>query len=91
MNSYARITSVVTLSLVLAGCGLFDDDDDNSAVSGSTPADPAPTDPTPVSPTPPGAVTFTVAVESVDMVNIDSGQPIVVEGFPIQGGALALE
>jgi hypothetical protein len=58
-----------------------------------TPTDPTPTDPTPTdpTPTPPAGETYTVAIKAVDMINIDSGQTISVEGFPVQGGVLTVE
>ena len=35
--------------------------------------------------------TYTVTVTSVEMVNKDSGEILVIEGFPIEGGVLTAE
>lgn len=75
MSKVEKAALLVGLSLVLAACEVFDDDH-NNAVS-----DPAP----------PAAATYNVTIESVDMINVDSGQTIQVEGFPVRGGMLTVE
>ena len=45
----------------------------------------------PAGSTPPTANTYTVTVTSVVMVNKDSGEVQVIEGFPIDGGLLTVE
>jgi hypothetical protein len=107
MNKFGMTTLLVALSVALPGCELFDDADDMARLdpvptdptltyptpTDPTPTDPTPTDPTPTdpTPTPPAGETYTVAIKAVDMINIDSGQTISVEGFPVQGGVLTVE
>jgi hypothetical protein len=97
MNKFGMTTLLVALSVALPGCELFDDADDmarlDPAPTDPTLTDPTPTDPTPTdpTPTPPAGETYTVAIKAVDMINIDSGQTISVEGFPVQGGVLTVE
>lgn len=39
----------------------------------------------------PAAETYTATVTSVDVVNKDSGEMLVIEGFPVEGGVLTVE
>ena len=82
MNDLGKSIFVLALLFALTGCELFDDDDNNNNPTST---------PDPDDPSAPVAETYNVTVESVDMVNIDSGQPIMVDGFPLQGGELMVE
>jgi hypothetical protein len=42
-------------------------------------------------PPPPPPASYTVAVTSVDVVNKDTGQPLVVGGLPAAGGELEVQ
>ncbi len=94
MNDFGKIIALAVMLLALSGCELFDDEDNNGLFAPRS-DDPSPItdDPSPNTgnPSPPAADTYNVTVESVEMVNIDSGQPIVVDGFPLQGGELMIE
>ena len=42
-------------------------------------------------PEPQPAETFTVTVTAVDMAIKDTGEPLTIDGFPIEGGELTVE
>ncbi|MFW2405035.1 MAG: hypothetical protein ACN4GT_09720 [Gammaproteobacteria bacterium] len=95
MSDFGKSILLATLLIVLAGCDVFDDgDNDGVNIFNPDSWNPDASNPdisNPDTSSPPGAADYLVTVESADMINIDSGQPIAVDGFPLQGSALTVE
>ena len=76
MPSTTTIVALIALAAVTAGCSGKNNRTDDGG---------------PPPPPPPPPASYALAVTGVEIVNKDTGEPIVVGGLPAQGGELNIQ